>query len=312
MNHKILKEITSISVGTLILIAGASAMPQDVKPIKTSVVHASSRAEQTRIIVPKGYTADLIEDWKDDPNNAHVTRKLQRLSRQGMISNRFYDQTINDNRKVDLNNLSSNDQYELSQYALTLINSIRTQLGLPKFVYTASAQSFANDIAKAYNEDNWSNYQSHDISAINRVAKQHGLTQNDNEYEDMGGFDITTGAIIFFLFTTLIFTLFLQIYKQSALIRIHQNAMSYIIDICEDIDLQDYDYTEDLQEYKDYIVSQIGLPTDLYNLTLSDEKYIDSHADANDIVKKITINIKYTFDDEERSIEIKKIKVREL
>ena len=193
MNHKILKEITGISVGTLILIAGASAMPQNVKPIKTSVVHASSRAEQTRIIVPKGYTADLIEDWKDDPNNAHVTRKLKRLSRQGMINNRFYDQTINDNRKVDLNNLSSSDQYELSQYALTLINSIRTQLGLPKFVYTASAQSFANDIAKAYNEDNWSNYQSHDISAINRVAKQHGLTQNDNEYEDMGGFDITTG-----------------------------------------------------------------------------------------------------------------------
>ena len=175
MNHKILKEITGISVGTLILIAGASAMPQNVKPIKTSVVHASSRAEQTRIIVPKGYTADLIEDWKDDPNNAHVTRKLQRLSRQGMISNRFYDQKINDNRKIDLNNLSSSDQYELSQYALTLINSIRTQLGLPKFVYTASAQNFANDIAKAYNEDNWSDYQGHDISAINRVAKQHGL-----------------------------------------------------------------------------------------------------------------------------------------
>lgn len=193
MNHKILKEITGISIGTLILIAGASAMPQNVKPIKTSVVHASSRAEQTRIIVPKGYTADLIEDWKDDPNDAHVTRKLQRLSRQGMISNRFYDQTINDNRKVDLNNLSSNDQYELSQYALTLINSIRTQLGLPEFVYTASAQSFANDIAKAYNEDNWGDYQGHDISAINQVAKQHGLIQNDNEYEDMCGFDITTG-----------------------------------------------------------------------------------------------------------------------
>lgn len=193
MNHKILKEITGISIGTLILIAGASAMPQNVKPIKTSVVHASSRAEQTRIIVPKGYTAGLIEDWKDDPNDAHVTRKLQRLSRQGMISNRFYDQTINDNRKVDLNNLSSNDQYELSQYALTLINSIRTQLGLPKFVYTASAQNFANDIAKAYSEDNWSDYQGHDISAINQVAKQHGLIQNDNEYEDMSGFDMTTG-----------------------------------------------------------------------------------------------------------------------
>ena len=194
MNHKILKEITGISVGTLILIAGASAMPQNVKPIKTSVVHASSRAEQTRIIIPKGYTTNLIEDWCNNPNNAQVTRKLQRLSRQGMISNRFYDQTINDNRKVDLNNLSSSDQYELSQYALTLINSIRTQLGLPEFTYTASAQSFANDIAKAYNEDNWSDYELHDISAINNIAKMHGLTHaGDNEYEDIAGFDMTTG-----------------------------------------------------------------------------------------------------------------------
>ena len=194
MNHKILKEIAGVSVGTLILIAGASAMPQNVKPVKTSVVHASSRAEQTRIIVPKGYTADLIEDWCNNPNNTHVTHKLQYLSRQGMISNRFYDQMINDNRKVDLNNLSSSDQYELSQYALTLINSIRTQLGLPEFTYTASAQNFANDIAKVYNEDNWSDYELHDVSAINNVAKMHGLTHaGDNEYEDIAGFDMTTG-----------------------------------------------------------------------------------------------------------------------
>lgn len=194
MNYKILKGIAGVSVGALILIAGASAMPQNTNPANASVVHASVEAEQTRIIVPKGYTTDLIEDWCDDPNNAHVTHRLQYLSSQGMINNHFYDQTINDNRKVDLNNLSSSDQYELSQYALTLINSIRTQLGLPKFVYTASAQNFANDIAKAYSKDNWSAYELHDISAINNIAKMHGLTHaDDNEYEDIAGFDITTG-----------------------------------------------------------------------------------------------------------------------
>ena len=184
------KKIAILSASVLALSTFAVSVTESPS---THVVYAAKSKLKTRIAVPKGYTADLIESWKDDPNNAHVTRKLKRLSRQGMINNRFYDQTINDNRKVDLNNLSSSDQYELSQYALTLINSIRTQLGLPKFVYTASAQNFANDIAKAYNEDNWSDYQGHDISAINRVAKQHGLTQNDNEYEDMGGFDITTG-----------------------------------------------------------------------------------------------------------------------
>ena len=286
MNHKILKEITGISVGTLILIAGASAMPQNVKPIKTSVVHASSRAEQTRIIVPKGYTADLIESWKDDPNNAHVTRKLKRLSRQGMINNRFYDQTINDNRKVDLNNLSSSDQYELSQYALTLINSIRTQLGLPKFVYTASAQNFANDIAKAYNEDNWSDYQGHDISAINRVAKQHGLTQNDNEYEDMGGFDITTGhqyATIYQIKQNIYYNI-----KQAAFggFWYHNNQesdkqnLNYYTEWYHAYDLFTGDYSQEFALSLSYLIQD---PTNKVN-KITSSHYI--HVDPENIEKK--------------------------
>ena len=287
MNHKILKEITGISVGTLILIAGASAMPQNVKPIKTSVVHASSRAEQTRIIVPKGYTADLIESWKDDPNNAHVTRKLKRLSRQGMINNRFYDQTINDNRKVDLNNLSSSDQYELSQYALTLINSIRTQLGLPKFVYTASAQNFANDIAKAYNEDNWSDYQDHDISAINRVAKQHGLTQNDNEYEDMGGFDITTGhqyATIYQIKQNIYYNI-----KQAAFggFWYHNNQesdkynLNYYTEWNHANDLFTGDYSQEFALSLSYLIQD---PTNKVN-KITSSHYI--HVDPENIEKKV-------------------------
>lgn len=184
------KKLAILSASVLALSACAVSVTESQT---THVVYAAKSKLKTRIIVPKGYTADLIEDWCDSPNSKKLTRKLKRLSRRGMLSNKFYDRRKADKRKVNLANLSNHDQYELSQYALTLINSIRTQLGLPKFVYTASAQSFANDIAKAYNEDNWGDYQGHDISAINRVAKQHGLTQNDNEYEDMCGFDITTG-----------------------------------------------------------------------------------------------------------------------
>lgn len=184
------KKLAILSASVLALSACAVSVTESQT---THVVYAAKSKLKTRIIVPKGYTADLIEDWCDSPNSKKLTRKVKRLSRRGMLSNKFYDRRKADKRKVNLANLSNHDQYELSQYALTLINSIRTQLGLPKFVYTASAQSFANDIAKAYNEDNWGDYQGHDISAINRVAKQHGLTQNDNEYEDMCGFDITTG-----------------------------------------------------------------------------------------------------------------------
>lgn len=185
-----LKKIAILSVSVLALSTFAVSVTESPS---THVVYAAKSKLKTRIAVAKGYTAGLIEDWCDSPNSKKLTRKLKRLSRRGMLSNKFYDRRKADKRKVNLANLSNHDQYELSQYALTLINSIRTQLGLPKFTYTASAQSFANDIAKAYNEDNWGDYQGHDISAINQVAKQHGLIQNDNEYEDMCGFDITTG-----------------------------------------------------------------------------------------------------------------------
>ena len=184
------KKIAILSASVLALSTFAVSVTESPS---THVVYAAKSKLKTRIAVPKGYTADLIEDWCDSPNSKKLTRKLKRLSRRGMLSNKFYDRRKADKRKVNLANLSNHDQYELSQYALTLINSIRTQLGLPEFTYTTSAQGFANDIAKAYNEDNWGDYQGHDISAINRVAKQHGLTQDDNEYEDMCGFDITTG-----------------------------------------------------------------------------------------------------------------------
>ena len=184
------KKIAILSASVLVLSTCAVSV---IESPSTHVVYAAKSKLKTRIAVPKGYTANLVEDWHDSPNSKKLNRKLKRLSRRGMLSNKFYDRRKADKRKVNLANLSNRDQYELSQYALTLINSIRTQLGLPKFTYTASAQSFANDIAKAYNKDNWSDYQGHDISAINRVAEQHGLTKNDNEYEDMSGFDMTTG-----------------------------------------------------------------------------------------------------------------------
>ena len=254
----------------------------------THVVYAAKSKLKTRIAVPKGYTADLIEDWCNNPNNTHVTHKLQYLSRQGMISNRFYDQMINDNRKVDLNNLSSSDQYELSQYALTLINSIRTQLGLPEFTYTASAQNFANDIAKAYNEDNWSDYELHDVSAINNVAKMHGLTHaGDNEYEDIAGFDMTTGhqyATIYQIKQGIYYNI-----KQFAFggFRYHnwkesdKQNLNYYTEWYHAYDLFTGDYSQEFALSLSYLIQD---PTNKVN-KITSSHYI--HVDPENIEKKV-------------------------
>ena len=87
--------------------------------------------------------------------------------------------------------------------------------------------------------------------------------------------------------------------------------MGYIISICEDIDMRNYGDTEDLQQYTELIKTKIGLPEDRYNLQISQEKYISTHPDAEDIVKRLTISITYNFDEEDRVITVNKIKVKE-
>jgi hypothetical protein len=125
------------------------------------------------------------------------------------------------------------------------------------------------------------------------------------------GLDVATGALIFMMFTSLIFSLYLQIYKQTSLIKIHENALGYIIQICEDIDMKSYGETEDLAEYKNQVIQTINMPEDKYTLLMYQEKYIDENPNAQDLVKKITINVTYNFDGEDRTITIKKIKVKE-
>ena len=125
------------------------------------------------------------------------------------------------------------------------------------------------------------------------------------------GLDVATGALIFMMFTSLIFSLYLQIYKQTSLIKIHENALGYIIQICEDIDMKSYGETEDLAEYKNQVIQTINMPEDKYTLLMYQEKYIEENPNAQDLVKKITINVTYNFDGEDRTITIKKIKVKE-
>ena len=134
-----------------------------------------------------------------------------------------------------------------------------------------------------------------------KIKRENGAT----------GLDVATGALIFILFTTVILTLYVQIYKQSSIIKIHEDAMGYIIEICEDIDMRNYGELEDINGYKDMIIAKIGLPVDRYNLYLTQEKYIDTHADAKDLVKRMKRNIRYNFDGQERSIEVNKVEVKE-
>ena len=77
------------------------------------------------------------------------------------------------------------------------------------------------------------------------------------------------------------------------------------------LDLKKYGITEDINGYKQNIIEQINFPTDKYELIMTQEKYIETHPDAEDLVKKINVKILYIFDGQERTIEVNKVKVKE-
>ncbi len=87
--------------------------------------------------------------------------------------------------KVDLNNLTAEQQTELSQYAAALINSARESFGMVQYAGKASvskgAMAAAGEIAKKYANDKWNSFENgHDNDAVNSVAKDYGLIVPDS------------------------------------------------------------------------------------------------------------------------------------
>jgi hypothetical protein len=79
---------------------------------------------------------------------------------------------------VDLNNMTADQQRELSEFTSKLVNSLRHQFGNDDELTTTNngVQQFANDIAQQYDNDNWSMFKKgHDDNGINMVASKYGL-----------------------------------------------------------------------------------------------------------------------------------------
>lgn len=91
---------------------------------------------------------------------------------------------------VDMNNLTTEQQNEINDFAAKLINQVRKEWGTDSqyglVTPTTGMQSFAKEIAQKYQASNWSISQGHDVPAITQTAKEYGLNDGDNYYEDAG------------------------------------------------------------------------------------------------------------------------------
>lgn len=94
--------------------------------------------------------------------------------------NTFHPNTEDVNTKVDINNLTFNQQRQLSQYAADLVNGLRHKLAnnypyTQDLTVTDRALNAASDVAKGYSKDNWNfaTKHGHDTAVLNDVFNRY-------------------------------------------------------------------------------------------------------------------------------------------
>ena len=176
----------------------ASSSAPVVTPSKPSVPQgAYDYNTNIHIDNPQAYLKAVRASFDfESPMFDVMTPELKEITKKGLEQNKALDPS-KDNRKVDLMHITPAQQIELSEYAIAVVNSVRHQLGLSSWVYDSKVQGFANDIAKYYNEDNWSIAdlnRSHDKHAITKAGREHGIQayiaypEDSNVSEDEAGF----------------------------------------------------------------------------------------------------------------------------
>ena len=122
------------------------------------------------------------------------------------------------------------------------------------------------------------------------------------------GVDISTSILLFFIFSSLAFTMYWATFKYVYDIQMHQYLVGYVTDICEKIDLYPYDTPVD------QIVAEVNMPNQFTIRNVSEDRLV-SHLDSDlykDIVKKVYIDVAYkAADGEEVRFNVSKVKIRE-
>ncbi|CCZ17398.1 unknown [Clostridium sp. CAG:780] len=129
---------------------------------------------------------------------------------------------------------------------------------------------------------------------MNRLKNNKGIT----------GIDLTISIIVLTIFAGLIVGLMVNNYNVAIEIQKGANAMSYATMILEKVDEKAYEKVTNnfVQELGD----EISINSD-YTVNLE-----VNQADDKDYVKRVTVKVTYTVNNEEKSLEIRKLKIKEI
>lgn len=129
---------------------------------------------------------------------------------------------------------------------------------------------------------------------MNRLKNNKGIT----------GIELTISIIVLTIFAGLIVGLMVNNYNVAIEIQKGANAMSYATMILEKVDEKAYEKVTNnfVQELGD----EISINSD-YTVNLE-----VNQADDKDYVKRVTVKVTYTVNNEEKSLVIRKLKIKEI
>ncbi|HEM6081840.1 TPA: SEC10/PgrA surface exclusion domain-containing protein, partial [Streptococcus suis] len=136
-----------------------------------------------------GDTTKGVNNSIDLGNATHVQNDaaLKRIGDELFNQNTYTNttDTNTDKQSVDLWNMTDEQRKEVNQFALDIINSVRSQLGSNQLVTTQGMLNFATDVAnnrsRAYLGNDGAEY-----AVINNAAQKNGLSTYESE---IGGLD---------------------------------------------------------------------------------------------------------------------------
>lgn len=137
------------------------------------------------------------------------------------------------------------------------------------------------------------------MEMLEKLKKNNGATMSD----------VVVAMLIITLFTGILTTSFLNIYKNNISIRMNALAVNYAIKILEDIDKKTYE--EVTNELNDSINQNYQLQQG-YSASINIQNYNENDENKEDIIKIVTVNIKYKVIDTDEEYVVRKLKIREM
>ena len=164
-----------------------------VKEIESSLTQLKTPySEKNTIKVSPEYVKALKDYYNYKKSDSEQEQALSTLKAESKKlryqEDNFVSNSVDQVGVYDVNNLPKEVKVELNYFALSMLNQVRKQAGLPQLTLANSSIDFADKLSTKVREANRSAFDWHYVKGINDVAREYGLPTSSkaDEEKEMG------------------------------------------------------------------------------------------------------------------------------